>query len=137
MFCFDRKYEDLFEIENLIDCVTYNGLLGAKELFRKMGDYDLLLQLRANQQGEEHFKSSKCYELIMIKRPIMYIGLKSELSNYIVENKLGFSFDSMGQEMGLVNDVLDNRKKNIVPQPFDIDNLSFKEQVREVISFLK
>lgn len=72
IYSFNRSYEALFEKEGVNDLVHYHQPISPSDLFKKFRkETDLLLQLRAGR-SYEHFKSTKFYELIALRRPILY-----------------------------------------------------------------
>lgn len=135
IYTFDRSYEDLFKNAGLSDNVQYHESIAPNELFKKFVNTDYLLQLRAGESQEQHFKSTKFYELIALRRPIIYFGPKGDVGDFIDSNKLGF--DSNNDLEIITNSIIENKKHKLIPDPqFDISKFEFGTVTNVLEKFL-
>jgi glycosyltransferase involved in cell wall biosynthesis len=133
LYTFDETYKDLFVKAGLSKEVTYHHSVEPSELFAIFLQMDYLLQLRAGESQEQHFKSTKFYELIALRKPIIYFGPDGDVSKFIVENKLGFSGNMNVSE--LCERVTENKRTKTVPaKEFDISQFDFSHLTKELES---
>jgi hypothetical protein len=121
IYTFDEKYRNLFEEYNVAHAVRYHRPLQAKAYFLKCAEADFLLQLRAGEANEQHFKSTKFYELLALKKFILYFGPAGEISDYLYNNGVGFSYNEDADS--LVSRIISAKKGNLKLN----DNLSIEE----------
>jgi len=81
--------------------------------------------------------SSKFFELIALRRPILYFGGEGEVSRFILMNKLGFHITEKNLTES-VNICLTNRMDLTIPDPgYDIHQHTFGYQTEKLISQLQ
>ena len=80
--------------------------------------------------------SSKFFELIAFRKPILYFGDKGSVSDFIINNKLGFHITSNNIESQL-RSVLENEKSQTIPNlNYNISKHTFEYQTKELIKEL-
>lgn len=125
IFTFTDDYKKRFISAGLEHEVKYHNTIPPAELFEKFRHMDWLLQLRAGRSKEEHFKSTKFYELIALRKPILYFGPEGDVSEFLKQNNLGLSGNQAINELAEI--VINNKTKNKLPDPdFDITGFSFE-----------
>lgn len=83
------------------------------------------------------FFSSKFYEMLCLRKPILFFGEAGYVSDFITEHRLGFhitqhNFDAM------VTAVLNNVQSGVIPDPgYDLYQHSFEFHTRQLISLIK
>ena len=95
-------------------------------------DYVILIlpQNRANAM------SSKFFELIAFRKPILYFGDKGSVSDFIINNKLGFHI-TLNNIESQVRSVLENEKSQTIPNlNYNISKHTFEYQTKELIKEL-
>jgi glycosyltransferase involved in cell wall biosynthesis len=91
LYTFQTDYKHIFTQAGLDENVKYHFPIDSKELFNKISeDYDAVLVLLSGRAMTQHFKSSKFYELVYLKKPIVYIGPQGDVSDFTEEKQLGF-----------------------------------------------
>ncbi|TAL59986.1 MAG: hypothetical protein EPN85_08230 [Bacteroidetes bacterium] len=137
-FTSSSDYSNLFENE-IKDSVIYKPLLKPTELFETLSrNIDVVLQPRASVMLEENFKSSKFYEQIALRKPILYIGIPSELSDYYQNNKLGYALTSSSDVERISDEIINNLSTKIIPdKTFDLSVFTFEKQVRKISRILE
>jgi hypothetical protein len=131
IYTFDETYKGLFKTAGLSEYVTYHSSVKPSELFDIFLENDYLLQLRAGESQEQHFKSTKFYELIALRKPVIYFGPEGDVSQFIVQNKLGFSGNMKTEE--LANILIENKKTRIIPSnDFDVSQYDFFHLTKEL-----
>ncbi len=135
LYTFNKSYSHLFFDAELQNYVTYYEPVPAIQLFSIFKKTDYLLQLRAGEGMEQHFKSTKFYELIALRKPIIYFGPEGDVSEFIKENQLGFSGNQPLDE--LCNEVINNKKTETIPDKlFNISGFEYKNVTSFLESFL-
>lgn len=135
IYSFNRSYETLFEKEGVSDFVHYHQPISPIDLFKKFRETDLLLQLRAGRSYEEHFKSTKFYELIALRRPILYFGPDGDVSDFLVKEKLGFSGNNPTEE--LCSALLQNLETNTIPvKDFSVGDYEFSKVTEDLLALM-
>ncbi len=81
--------------------------------------------------------SSKFYELIALRKPIIYFGGIGEVSEFLVKNKLGFHITSLNifEQAQLVLDNLES--KQIPDHNYNVTNFTFQKQTNLLVEELK
>jgi glycosyltransferase involved in cell wall biosynthesis len=135
IYTFDNTYKELFSKAGLDEVVQYHPSIAPSELFNKFLEKDYLLQLRAGESQEQHFKSTKFYELIALKKPVVYFGPEGDVSEFISSNKLGFSGNTPVKE--LAEALISNKKtKNVPDMDFNVSQFEFKAITRKLEEYL-
>ena len=135
IYSFNRSYESLFEKEGVKDFVHYHQPIPPSDLFKKFKETDLLLQLRGGRSYEEHFKSTKFYELIALRRPILYFGPEGDVSDFLVKEKLGFSGNKPTEE--LCSALMKNKEINTIPlKDFSVSDYEFSKVTDDLLTLM-
>lgn len=93
-----KKYEVLWQPAIEKGFVTFNLPILGKALFERLSAYDFILFVHPNH-GKDNL-STKFYEIINCRIPIIYIGEEGYTSRFLVQNELGrhFSKESLQTE---------------------------------------
>ena len=135
IYSFNRSYESMFEKEGVKDFVHYHQPIPPSDLFKKFKETDLLLQLRGGRSYEEHFKSTKFYELIALRRPILYFGPEGDVSDFLVKEKLGFSGNKPTEE--LCSALMKNKEINTIPlKDFSVSDYEFSKVTDDLLTLM-
>ena len=118
-----NKYEDWFLKENLSSQVKYFKPIPAKELFIKLKEADFILLFKMAERGKDNI-STKYYEIIHSRIPILLIGTPGAASELVVKNKLGIHFQVDEVEKGFEN-LLNGRNRLDFNYNFDTSEFSF------------
>ncbi len=97
-----NKYQDWFLKENLSSQVNYFDSIPAKELFIKLKQADFILLFKMAERGKDNI-STKYYEIIHARIPILLIGTSGAASEFVVNNQLGIHFEVDEVEKGFEN----------------------------------
>jgi len=86
------RYSDNFEKHGLLNNnVFFHKPLPTIELFKKIQNASFVLLIHPDYGI--HNISTKFYEIIYSKTPILYIGKKGLTYDFVTKNKIGYSFD--------------------------------------------
>lgn len=127
----DRKYEQYFAKStkrvNFIEQVSYQGM------FDLLSSADAAL-LFVNRHIKE-FLSTKYIESIAARIPIVLIGEKGFVSDFIEYNKLGIFIDAKNLESEFI-DIPERLRTLEYNTAFDISPYTFEKQAKEIIELL-
>lgn len=124
------RYIELFKKNGLLNKrVYYNEPLPASELFKKITSADYVLMIHPDR-GVDNI-STKFYEIIYSRTPIIYISKPGLTSNFVSENKVGYFF-----QRGEIAEGLSNLKNGLKPydynSSYEVEKYSF-EKVTETL----
>lgn len=92
---------------------------------------DLLILLRPDWSPNAF--STKFFEYIALRKPVLYIGPKGEVSDFIVNYRLGFTLDAENVEQ-ISHDIIKNRTINEIPdRTFNLQKYTFEYQTKLLI----
>lgn len=135
LYTFDKTYSNLFFNAGLENVVHYHQTVSPEKLFSIFQSTDYLLQLRAGESHEQHFKSTKFYELIALRKPIIYFGPEGDISEFLEKNRLGYSANISLLE--LADKLVQNKlKKDIPDTTFEIEGYEYKNVTQELEKYL-
>ncbi len=125
-------YKDYF-IEKNIDIVKYKRQEPLKKIFTILNNSNFIL-LTLNEEFKNYF-TSKFYEILALKKPIIYIGPMGDVGDFIMKNKCGVCLDLDNFEETFLS--IYNDKKDFYQPLVDIEKFSFKSLTKELISILR
>ena len=132
IYTFGTKYAEIFDAEGVTSYVNFHETLPARDFFRKCSEADFLLQFRAGEANEQHFRSTKFYELLVMRRYILYFGPPGEVSDFIVQNKAGFSANDGIEEMAF--NICNSKKNNSFPgEIMEISTYDFRNLTSQFV----
>lgn len=130
-YTYTEDYKNYF-IHNLIkDRVTYYKPLSIREFILKAkNDADGLLYMRSILSDDSDFLSSKFFDFLPLRKPIIYLGNRGDALNFIEKEKIGFhlndeSISDFQKNLNTINKNLNN---------FDITQYSFSELTKQLIT---
>jgi glycosyltransferase involved in cell wall biosynthesis len=130
----EKTYISFFESYNLINkSVNYFPLESPNSFFKKISQYDFVLIIQPFSAKD--FITTKIYEVIYLKIPIILISSEGKLSQFIIENNLGYyiSIDNFKDDFELF---MTKSKNDLNFDDFCIDDFSFEKLTQELISYL-
>lgn len=134
IFSNSERYKSVFLInENSISKVNYHEPIPPKELFKEIGNYDFCLIIHP-MYGKDNI-STKFYELIYSKTPIIYIGEPGDTKSFILNHKLGMCISPDNIYPFLMNTKI-NPNYNYNPN-FDTEAFSFEKITQKLITYFK
>ncbi len=81
--------------------------------------------------------SSKFFELVALRKPILYFGAKGEVSEYLVIYRLGYHI-TLENMNTIINDIYNNATTQQVPDKnYDVSSHTFKYQTKLLIDKLE
>lgn len=111
-----------FEAELSHPAITRHGFMDSHDYFKKVkqSDYAILI-LPPNRVNA---MSSKFYELLALRKPILYFGGKGAVSDFLTRHGLGFHITAgnIAEQAGCI---LSNLQSKAVPAPYRIDDHTF------------
>lgn len=125
------KYIDLFEEHGLINNnVFYHGILPTIELFEKISTSNFVLLVHP-KRGVDNI-STKFYEIIYSRTPILYVGEEGKTSEFITSNKVGYTFTEKKFADTFLSVVLGNIPYSY-NSTFAVDSFSFENTSKLLI----
>lgn len=115
--------------------ISRYGFINTDEYFKKIQEADyVLLILPPNRVNA---MSSKFFELVAMRKPILYFGGRGAVSEYIEKFELGFHITAYSLDEK-IEQVLRNISKKAVPDlSYDISAHSFEYQTKRLIKQLQ
>ena len=106
-----------------------------KEFLREQNSADAVLYIVREEHEQDGNFTTKFLELIMTRKPILYFGPKTKVSDFIKSNELGFVVekDNISET---INAFLSNMESNKIPKYFDLTVHSFEKEVLKLEEIL-
>ena len=116
--------------------ISFNTTISSKMMMEKIkNESDFVLYIRSNKQYDKHFFSTKFYDVIKLEKPLLFVGDKGDVSNFIDENQLGFNLKEHNSQE-VLNKIL-NINDFIYAPNFDKQKYEFKEVTKKLIKKLE
>lgn len=130
LFCFTKDYSNLIRNSGVDQYFKYREIVSPRALSMIMAKTDLILQLRPkSEEGWENFLSSKFYELLYYRKPILYFGPTSTVEHFLENNKLGIWIDSYSNNTDF-DKVLNDLNKQLIPDlNYDVLQHEYQKEV--------
>jgi hypothetical protein len=80
--------------------------------------------------------STKFFELVATKRPILYFGPEGDVSDFLEKHQLGYHVreDNMKE---IIHAVMDNMETKKIPHPYDLSKNTFEHETNRLIEVLE
>lgn len=114
---------------------TMSKYLGVSDYFSQIKLSDFVLIFRPDWSPNAF--SSKYYELLAFRKPILYFGPEGDVSRHLEEHKLGFHFNSQNFEQKFKLFLENLETKNIPDRNYDLKQHTFEFQTKELINYLE
>ncbi|MGZ3861837.1 MAG: hypothetical protein ACXVPN_07705 [Bacteroidia bacterium] len=114
---------------------TMNKYLGVNEYFGQITQSDFILMFRPDWSPNAF--SSKYYELLAFRKPILYFGPEGDVSRHLEENNLGlhFSEQNFSEQLARFRHYLKNG--GIPDIRYDLNQHTFGFQTKKLTDYLK
>jgi len=114
--------------------VTYKKPLHIKEFTNVVqGSADALLYMRSDLNDDNNFLSSKFFDFLPFKKPIIYLGKKGDASDFIEHSKIGFHLNK--EMVSNFNEQL--RRSAEEALHFNNDQFSFKNVTQQLAALIE
>lgn len=127
-----EKYKDIVKKNGAKDWVKYNKPLTGKLLFETLSHYDYVVFIYPSYVKD--FISTKFYEIISSKIPIIYIGEDGVASNFICSNNLGIHVTESTIDSKL-KDFINGRLNWNYNHNYNVEEYSFYNVSNKVSNF--
>jgi hypothetical protein len=134
IFSDSTRYFEIIKKNKATEWVNYEPSLHGKELFEKLSTYDFVLFVHPHW-GINNL-STKFYEIIYSRIPIIYIGEQGLTSDFISSNKLGLHFQGSTLERNF-QDFIDGNINLDYNKQYNITDYSFAKKTDELIKLFK
>jgi hypothetical protein len=132
-YTFTKDYSNFFSDEEIKSRVTYVSPLPMKEFVKTViGEADGMLYMRSKLSNDNNFLSSKFFDFLPLKKPVIYLGEEGDASKFIVANKIGFHLESANLP-GFEKELEASKEKL---KGFDSSQYSFSHLSRELIAYI-
>lgn len=127
-----RRYSDNFAKAGLDKIVKYHDPIPSKFLFNKMASYNYVLMIYPDYA--RNFHSTKFYEVINMRTPIIYIGKEGLNTQFIEQNRLGLTIlpEKIEKEMKALLEARSSINYNF---DFDVSIYSFQKVTAKLIGY--
>ena len=126
------RYKDIVRDNAADKWVKYKKTIRGKALFETLSQYDYIIFIYPDYVKD--YLSTKFYEVIHSKIPIIYIAENGFTSNYVSLNKLGMHFDQHTLSEGLQKLIEDPNQLNY-NKNFSVNEFSYEEMTEKLTSF--
>lgn len=136
IYSFHRNYEDIIAKEKADKLIQFKRPLPINKLLHTLYlDYDILLYLRSDLHFDQHFFSTKFFDMLALKKPILYAGPEGDVSGFIRKNNLGFC---LNDGITLCADtIMHTQKTKNIPDPsIDIQKYSLERVTEQLENIL-
>ncbi|MCZ8283870.1 MAG: hypothetical protein O9353_00305 [Bacteroidia bacterium] len=123
-----------FETELAHPAITRQGFMDSHDYFKKVkqADYAILI-LPPNRVNA---MSSKFYELLALRKPILYFGGTGAVSEFLIQYRLGFHITAENiREQAEA--ILSNLQTRIIPGPYRVEDHTFAFHTKALIASLQ
>jgi hypothetical protein len=114
--------------------VNYYSSMPSRSFFRKFHGYDYVLMIHPDY-GKDNL-STKFYEVIYMKKPIIYIGSEGKAAKFIRDNHLGFHLIK-DEIRGNFSGIIEKKEQLIYNYDFDLSSYSFEYLTDKLIENFK
>ena len=128
------RYQDIIEKNNVDKWVKYRNPLRGKQLFETLSQYDYVVFIYPFFVKD--YLSTKFYESIKSKIPIIYIGEEGVASDYITSNKLGIHFNAKSLSIDFQK-FIDGQSQLDYDVKYNVENFSFVEVTKQLATLFK
>jgi hypothetical protein len=130
-YLYSMAYEDIFSNSSNI---RISPILERNEFIAKLVDSDFVLIFRPEWSLD--VLSSKFFELVALRKPILYFGKDGIVSEFLAKNKLGFHITRENID-SVIDEMIDNLKIQIIPdRNYDISSHTFEYQTKKLIEII-
>jgi hypothetical protein len=111
------------------------GFIDSEKYFTKVQESNyVILILPPNRVNA---MSSKFFELVALRKPILYFGGEGDVSNYLISNRLGYHVTKANIN-SISNEIFNNIETKQVPDiHFDVSMNSFEHQTKLLATKIK
>ena len=125
----------LFDNKALQSTLIFHGKVSLKEVGEKIVTSDLAMLFLTDDLN--YTKSTKFYEYIHLRKKIAVFSKYGPISQYIVNNKIGYSIEPRNIRESLLKIKKDYHKDNLnVPQDYSIEKYSIPTLLNNLINLL-
>lgn len=124
-----------YEEELKHPAIKRHDFIALSEYFDKVVQSDYVILILA--ENRINAMSSKFFELIALRKPIIYFGGSGEVSDFIIRHKLGFhiTVENLEEQLKLI--IENKRNKSIPDLNYDITEHTFDFQTKKLIMQLE
>lgn len=127
-----RNYQVLFEKAE-INCNIYD-FMPTKEFFTEMNNHDSVVLFRPN--WSPNAMSSKFFELIAFRKPILYFGPQGEVADFIHKHALGWHINMENFDETINQFLLNLKTRNIPNEEYDVSIHAFDYQTNLFVDYM-
>lgn len=128
------RYQDIVKKNKVDSWVKYKAPLRGKQLFETLSKYDYVVFIYPFFVKD--YLSTKFYECIKSRIPIIYIGEQGIASEYITLNKLGVHFNLQTLSNNFQK-LIDGQSQLNYNSSYNVDDFSFVEVTKRLESLFK
>jgi len=128
------KYSEIVSAYKLEGTVNYHSPLNGKELFRRFAEYDYVLLIYPDYAT--NYLTTKFFEIIESRTPILYIGNHGYTAEFITQNKIGIYLPPAEIKKG-IQKLIENKKMEDYNYSYDNSGFSFSSVCGQLIGLLR
>ncbi|MBA3679572.1 MAG: hypothetical protein H0W73_00050 [Bacteroidetes bacterium] len=115
--------------------IRRHGFINAIEYFKKVQESDYVLLILA--PNRVNAMSSKFFELVAMRKPILYFGGAGAVSEFIEKFNLGFHITRNNVDKKIDAVLKNNFEKTVPDLSYDISTYTFEHQTKKLINQLQ
>jgi glycosyltransferase involved in cell wall biosynthesis len=132
IFSDSSRYKTCFKNFGSAQHVTYHSPVKPQELFKQLRESCTVLIMQPDNAKD--YITTKIYEIVHAQRPIIYIGKKGDLWNFISENKLGVCYDPSEIIGNFLSDAM--KKVSVMQITYDVSKYDFKALTEQLLGLI-
>ena len=125
-------YKGLFET-SLVK-VNIHNYIPLEKYMKVINDSDVILFFRPD--WSPNAMSSKFFEMIRLKKTILYFGPQSDVSDFINTNRLGLHYSKSWTDDQIKRILSDIKEDTLLNKSYDIEQHSFETSTHELMTLL-
>lgn len=129
-----KAYQAVFEQHQVQEKVTYHKPIPSKDVLQKVAASNYVLLFKPYEYGKDNV-STKYYEIIRSRTPVILIGEAGKASEFIVFNQLGI-YCPIAKTAHLVSNLLNGDITIEYNEVFDVNPYSFQALGNQLINDL-
>ena len=129
-----EKYSEIWNKNGAGQAVNYYSPIQGRALFEKLVDYDFVLFI--HPLHGIHNLSTKFYEIINCRIPILYIAEEGDTANFIKETRLGIHVNE-GNLKAALHKLISGEHEFAYNREFDVTEYSFEKVTNHLVKLFE
>ncbi len=119
-----KKYQEIFVKQDVASQVSYHEVMPSNLIFKKVIEADFVFLFKPYEYGKDNV-STKYFEIVKSKTPVILIGDKGKASEFIVNNALGVHAE-VKEGYNVLTNLFRENSEFKYNAGYDVDQFSFQ-----------